>query len=148
VFLAALVQAISISVSLAKHKRQFLERKNGVTFLDERIEQAELTKLAIKKSGEWVYRSELEKFVHYDPKHLGRLHRYARTHNRPRLGAAVSEIIRRANLTISPPGEQLVDVASERKPTPSDLRAAIRLVIDEKDFDLGQRWLGKSEQVG
>ena len=137
VFLAALVQAISISVSLAKHKKQFLERKNGIDFLDERIEQAEIMKLAVKRSGELEFRSELEKFVHYNPKHLGRLHRYARTHNRPRLGAAVTEIIRRANLTISPPGEQLVDVASERKPSSSDLRAAIRLVIDEKDYDLG-----------
>lgn len=137
VFLAALVQAISISVSLAKHKRQFLEQKNGVAYLDERIEQAELSKLALKRSGEWVFRPELEKFLHYNPKQLGRLNRYARTHRRPRLEAAVGEIIRKANLTINPPGEQLVDVAQERKPSTSDLRAALKLVIDEKDFDLG-----------
>jgi len=137
VFLTALLQAVSISVSLAKHKREFLDQKNGVDFLDERIEQAEISKLAVMQGDAWTFRPELEKFLHYSPKHLGRLNRFARTHHRPRLEAAVKEIIRRANLKISEPGEQLVDVAREKKPLASDLRAAIKLVIAEKDFDLG-----------
>ncbi|MDX2251985.1 MAG: hypothetical protein NW202_06850 [Nitrospira sp.] len=137
VFLTALLQAVSISVSLAKHKREFLDRKSGVDFLDERIEQAEISKLAVLQGDTWTFRPELDKFVHYSPKHLGRLNRFVRTHHRPRLEAAVKEIIRRANLQFSPAGEQLVDVAREKKPLAADLRAAIKLLVDEKEFDLG-----------
>lgn len=136
VFLSALLQAISISVSLAKHKRKFFEPGSGVCILDERIEQAEFSRLAFRSVDSWQFRPELDLFLHYDVRQLARLRRLARTHHRYRIEVVIDEIVRRADLTMRPPGEQLAEVANEKQPRSGELQAAIQLVIDEDDFDL------------
>src|SRR5690606_8708654 len=61
VFIGALVQAISISVSLSRQKRQFLLNQ-GVHVLDPRIEKFEIAKLAKLRHGQWEYSEEISQF--------------------------------------------------------------------------------------
>ncbi|MEQ1608672.1 MAG: hypothetical protein ABL956_06860 [Hyphomonadaceae bacterium] len=131
-FLGTILQAISISVGLSRHKRDFLD--GIVDALDERIERSEFIKLARLRKGVWSYRAEIAKFKGYNQKRLVRLKLTTKHH--PRLTAAVARVCELANLKIEPPAEQLMGIANDRNPKRAALESAFQLVIDEKDFNL------------
>jgi hypothetical protein len=133
VFIGALVQAISISVSLSRHKRQFLLNQ-GVHVLDPRIEKFEIAKLARLRHGQWEYSEEISQFIHYDSHRLSRLRLGAAKGSR--LHAALVRLFELKGLQFAPPGEQLVDVAKDAKPDRPALEAALALVAAEGHFDL------------
>lgn len=133
IFLAAIVQAASISVAIAKNKRQFLLKEVGVDRLDSRIERAELRKLAEKKHNTYVATPFLEKFLHYNHLQLTRLK--LRYKNDKKLQFVIDEIMRRGHHKYSPPSEQLLELCSMPKPDPKAILTAISLVIDYQDFD-------------
>ena len=131
-FLSALLQAVSISVGLARHKREFL--RGAVTSLDERIEQSEFLRLVYRNKGSWAFRSEIENFKHYDQRKLRRLKLIAR--KKPRLAAVVGRVCQLANLQFDPPAEQLMGEANARRPKRADLEAALSQVESDHDYDL------------
>ena len=133
VFIGALIQAISISVALSRHKRQFLMNQD-VHVLDDRIEKAEIARLARRKNGKWEYRTEIEQFTHYDSQRLSRLRLSARKDTR--LHGALLRLFELKNLRFDPPGEQLVDIAKDAKPDRKALEAALKLVEEEAHYDL------------
>lgn len=133
VFIGALVQAISISVSLSRHKRQFLLNQ-GVHILDPRIEKIEIAKLARRRKGQWEFSPEIAQFTHYDSHRLSRLRLSASKGTR--LHAALVRLFELKGLQFAPPGEQLLDVAKDSKPDRSALEAALALVAAEGHFDL------------
>lgn len=133
VFIGALVQAISISVSLSRHKRQFLLNQ-GVHVLDPRIEKIEIAKLARRRKGQWEFSQDIGQFTHYDSHRLSRLRLGAPKGSR--LHTALVKLFELKGLQFAPPGEQLVDVAKDSKPDRSALEAALALVAAEGHYDL------------
>ncbi len=134
VFLATLLQAVSVSVALSRHKNRFLSGDPEITVLDDRIERGEIARLAKRRNGNWEYRSEIEKYARYDSTRLSRLR--LRCKEGTRLQAALIEIFRIAKLEFEPPGEQLVDIARDLRPDQRALGSALDLVRQEGHYDL------------
>lgn len=136
VFLSALVQAISISVSLGKHKRRFLGREVGVTKLDSRIEVTELSKLARRdRSGNWHYRPEISQYLHYDPERLSFLRIKCRKNER--LRATIGRIFEINDYSYQPPGEKLVEEAMQAHPDENKIMEHLDFIEELGDYDLG-----------
>ncbi len=139
VFIGAIIQAASISVSLAKNRSDFLSKRSGVDVLDQRIEQRQLERLAFKINGSWNYHEEIEHYLHYNPLRLGRLLARAkklRLGKESRLYAAVKEITRRSGLEIVPPAELLPQVTASKKIDPDELRGVLDEIEELRQFDL------------
>lgn len=142
VFLASILQAISISVSLAKHKKRFLTPGSGVNKLDPRIEKAELAKLVKEQNtnGIWDFRKEISQYEHYDTKRLSYLRlktRNSTSKREQRVYAVVKEIFSRTNLAFSSPNELLRQEAEKSKPRISVLMDLLDNVerLDVVDLD-------------
>jgi hypothetical protein len=133
-FISALFQSISISVSLAKNRSDFLNRRASVDKLDQRIETRELTSLAYKSGEVWKFRSDIDRYSHYNLRRLSRLRLSAPKGSRLRL--VVDRILEISNRKVIPPSEQLVNVTAAKKVDPKLINAAIDEVRDAKDFDL------------
>lgn len=135
VFLAALVQSVSISVAIEKNKRDFLANRNGVTRLDERIERSHLRRLVFK-NAEQAYKpiNSLEAYIHYDSLALSRLKLRYRGDDE-RLIAAILQIGELSNREITTPSEVLVELAHMPQPKGSKLLDALKIIEEEKDFD-------------
>jgi hypothetical protein len=134
VFIGAVLQALAISVSLSKNRRDFLERRTGVASLDPRIEFRELVRLAFKKNGEWHFRDEIDQYSHYSPNRLVRLK--VKSKKGSRLEAVVVEIIRRSGLSITPPAELLPQVTASKRIEPAEVRAVLDEIDELKQYDL------------
>ncbi|WP_139068865.1 MULTISPECIES: hypothetical protein [unclassified Hyphomonas] len=134
VFLSALVQAIAISVSLSRNRRDFLAERPGIDRLDERIEQAELTKLAYLQNGEFKFRPEIQNFLHYNTKRLSILR--SRAKEGSRLLAVIVEIFRISQKRYYPPIEQLLEVTARKKVNQGELNSVLTELEEYGDFDL------------
>lgn len=134
VFLSALVQAITISVSLSRNRRDFLAQRPGVDRLDARIEQSELSKLAYLQKGELKFRPEIQNFVHYNTKRLSILRSKAKEGSR--LFAVIVEIFRISQKRYYPPIEQLIEVTAKKKINQGELNSVLTELEEYGDFDL------------
>tara|TARA_R110002020_G_scaffold464936_1_gene686039 strand:+ start:266 stop:2167 length:1902 start_codon:yes stop_codon:yes gene_type:complete len=134
VFIGAILQALAISVSLSKNRRDFLERRAGVDALDPRIEARELARLSFRKNGEWRFREEIQQYTHYSPSRLIRLKVKAKKGSR--LQVAVAEIIRRSGLDITPPAELLPQVTASKRIDPAEVRAVLDEIDELRQYDL------------
>lgn len=144
VFLAALVQSVSISVAIEKNKRDFLANRNKVSQLDERIERSHLRRLVIKNSEEtYVPITSLEAYKHYDRLALSRLKLRYRDDDE-RLMAAILEIGKLSKKEITTPSEVLVELAHMPKPNGSKILNALNIIEEEKDFDLDDMFSARS----
>lgn len=141
VFLATLLQAISVSVALSRHKNRFLSGDPEVTALDDRIEKSEIARLAKRRKGVWEYRPDINKYARYDSKRLSRLR--LRCKEGSRLQAALVKIFEIAKLEYAPPGEQLVDIARELRPDPRALASVLDLIRQEQHYDLAHLSLAR-----
>lgn len=135
VFLSSLLQAISISVSLSKHKKRFFDGDDKLTVLDPRIEKIELEKLAFKnKSGDWEVRTgEIKKFARYDTTRLSVLR--IKSKKGSKLNFVVGEILG-PGIKNAPLGERLFEIASRRNPNVNKLQSTLRSMRELGDFPL------------
>ena len=154
VFIASLLQAITISVSLSKQKRKFLNQIDGANKLDARIEKVELAKLAFKeKSGEWSFRPEIANFSHYDATRLSYLR--IKSKDGSKLRAAIDQIFAISSRSFEPPGEKLAELAFMRRPDKSTLLALLDTLDVMQAYDLeyllaareGLNWKGNLTEV-
>ncbi|MDP3736391.1 MAG: hypothetical protein Q8R02_03320 [Hyphomonadaceae bacterium] len=132
VFLAALLQAISISVRLSGHKRMFFEK--DIALLDPIVERAEFEKLAVLKKSEWVFLEDIEQFTHYDAIALSRL----RVDN-PKgssIYAVATEIMRRKGIVTDSPGERFLKSVSMKEPRVADVTLALHAAFAANDVPL------------
>ena len=136
VFLSTLFQAVSISVSLSRNRRDFVSGKADVDRLDDRIEVRELEKLAHWDRTRWEFSPDIEYFKRYNTDRLSRLRLNARPESK--LYAVIQKIFEMTGADYTPPSEQLVDVARETKVDRVALRRALDLVLAYKDFDVHQ----------
>lgn len=144
VFLAALVQWVSISVAIEKNKRDFLSKRNGVVCLDERIERNHLSRLVkIDSKGNFVPTNSIALYTHYDTLALARL-RLRHKHD-SRLLAAIREISKAAGKTVEVPSEQLLEESYRPFPRPDRLLEILKVVEQERDFDIENMLLARSE---
>jgi len=134
VFIGAILQALAISISLSKNRRDFLERRAGVDSLDPRIEARELSRLAFRKNGHWRFKEEISQYTHYHPGRLVRLK--VKSKRGSRLQVAVTEIIRRTGLDITPPAELLPQVTAAKRVDPAEVRAVLDEMDELKQYDL------------
>ena len=142
VFLAALIQWVSISVSIEKNKRDFLAKRNGVTRLDERIERNHLSRLVkLGLNGEYEPTNSVTQYKHYDRKALSRLR--LRYKYDTRLLAAIREIAR--EMPIQVPSEELLEEAHRSPPRGGKLMDILKLVEQERDFNLENLLTARSE---
>lgn len=133
-FISAIFQSIAISVSLAKNRSDFLNKRPGVDQLDPRIEVRELSGLAYKSKGQWVFRREIVDFTHYNLRRLSFLR--LRAPEGGRLRSAIDKILALSNREVVPPAEQLVDITARKKISPKELGFALSEVEDSQNFDL------------
>lgn len=144
VFLAALVQWVSISVAIEKNKRDFLSGRNGVTSLDDRIERNHLSRLVVLDSnGNYVPTPQVHQYTHYDSLALARLK--LRHKHDVRLLAAIREIAKAAGKQIEVPSEQLLEECFRLAPRPERLIAIMDVIEQERDFDLEHLLPARSE---
>lgn len=135
VFLAALVQWISISVAIEKNKRDFLGRRNDINRLDERIERRHLSRLVRPDgNGGYVALSAIEHYAHYDSLALARLRMHFKTDNR--LLAAIEAIGNASGKHVNSPSEQFLEAAFMPQPDPTRLDDILAAIEDEGDFDV------------
>lgn len=139
VFLAAIIQAISISVSLAKHKKKFLAQE--FSKLDPRIEKTEFAKLAVKqlKDGSWEFRDDLNGFLHYDSNRLSFLRlktKDSKSKRDQKVLASVVEIFRLSNTKFEPLGEKLLEAAFARVPNEDQLLDILNQLSELKIVEL------------
>ncbi|MEQ9449370.1 MAG: hypothetical protein RLN70_10780 [Rhodospirillaceae bacterium] len=125
VFLAALLQAISISLKLSRHKRMFFDRE--IDLLDPMIERLEFEKLAIKRDGEWTARAEIASFQHYDPVALARVR--ARYPSDSPMHAVATAIKNSQNQFVSTPSERFLEACSMSKPIRKEVLEAWREAV-------------------
>ena len=120
VFLSALLQAISISLKLSRHKRMFFNRE--IDLLDPMVERIEFEKLAFQVDGGWAVREDVENFAHYDPVGLARIR--AR-HDRASAMYAVATAIKSLQYDgVSPASERFLEKACSRTPVAEEVRLA------------------------
>lgn len=112
VFLSALLQAISISLKLSRHKRMFFSRE--INLLDPMIEKIEFSKLAFREDGKWIACDGLEKFAHYDPVGLARIR--ARNPRNSPLHVVATAIKALQHEGISPASERFLEKACAQPP--------------------------------
>lgn len=144
VFLAALIQLVSISVAIERNKRDFLAKRNGVTSLDERVERNHLSRLVkIGPDGKFSPTNLIDQYKHYDPLALSRLRLHYR--NDARLLAAIREIAKAAGKLVSVPSEELLEEAYRSAPRADRLMAILQVVETEKDFDFEHLLEARSE---
>lgn len=130
-FLASLLQAISVSMRLMSHKRMFFDRELNV--LDPMIEKKEFGRLAYKKGDQWVFLEDIEKFKHYDTKALSRL----RVANKGTVTYRVAtEIMRLNGVDVSTQGERFLEAASSKSPNVSRVLGAMQSAVDANDLPL------------
>ncbi|MEQ8556702.1 MAG: hypothetical protein RIB03_00160 [Henriciella sp.] len=122
VFLSALLQAISISLKLSRHKRMFFTRE--IDLLDPMIEKIEFEKLAHKVDGTWRVREEVTKFAHYDPVGLARIR--ARNDKKSAMHAVATAIKKLQHEGVSPASERFLEKACSRMPDVAEVEAAWR----------------------
>lgn len=135
IFLATIVQAVSISITYARQKSRFLAGDPNVTVLDERIEKSEISKLASMIDGEWKFdETKIEKFTHYDTTQLSLLRL-----NSPKLSSlriTIDEIFRRTGHKWEPPQDLLIDLSTWSAPDPEKLHAALDQIEKQSKIDL------------
>lgn len=144
VFLAALIQWVSISVAIERNKRDFLTQRNGTNSLDERIERNHISRLVkAGKDGAFIPTILVEQYKHYDTLALSRLK--LRYKNDARLIAAIQEISRASGKPVSVPSEELIEEAYRPSPRAERLMAILGVIEREKDYDFENLLLARSE---
>lgn len=133
VFIGALIQAITISIRLSRHKRRFLQNTD-THVLDERIEKSELSRLSRRHKGSWVYKTEIKQYVHYDSHRLSRL-RMA-TKKGTRLHATLLKLFELKGLAYAPPGERLAELARDAKIDRGAMEPTLKLLEAQEHLDL------------
>lgn len=135
VFLAALVQWISISVAIEKNKRDFLSKRNGVQSLDDRIARNHLKRLVQKdETGKFIPKESISLYKDYDRLALARLK--IRYKGDDRLAAAIREIGDLSGKEITSPSEELLEETFRSPPKSKRLNEILSAIEQEGDFDL------------
>ncbi len=132
VFLAALLQAISVAMRWAKHKAMFFAQE--IDRLDPLLERDEFAQLAVKNGDEWLFSDRLPRFAHYHSTSLSRL-RLTHAKETPTWQAA-TQIIRLQGRPTSSPSEQFAELALLLRPDLVAVTAAYEVakVTDELDY--------------
>ena len=132
VFLSALLQAISISLKLSRHKRMFFNKE--INLLDPMIEAIEFSKLAYRDNGVWRVGPDVERFKHYDPVALARI----RVRNNPAsaLYAVAAGIRELQDDSVSPASERFLEKVCARPPMRKDVEAAWRFAQRNDDMPI------------
>ena len=129
VFLSALLQAISISLKLSRHKRMFFNRE--INLLDPMIERIEFEKLARREAGRWVAGGEVEKFAHYDPVALARIR--ARHDSDSPMHVVATAIKDMQHEGVSPASELFLEQACAKEPDVEQVKAAWRAAMQRDE---------------
>src|SRR5262249_54703764 len=127
------VQAATISINLARHRRRFLLGRD-VHVLDPRIERSEIERLVRWRSGRWEDREAIARFRHYDDKRLSQLRMHAR--HGSRFHIALVRLFQLKKIEYEPPAQQLSELAMQPRPDAAAVDAAIDAVVQERNFDL------------
>lgn len=137
IFLATVVQAVTISITYARQRTRFLAGDPEVKVLDERIEKSELSKLAKWNGHKWEFNDEkIEKFKHYDTTQLSVLRLNAPEGTR--LRASIDEIFQRQNYDWEPPQDLLIDLSTWNRPDRQKLHTTLDQIERQKEIDLAK----------
>lgn len=137
IFLATVVQAVTISITYARQRTRFLSGDRDVKVLDERIEKSELSKLAKWNGHKWEFNEEkIEKFKHYDTTQLSVLRLNAPDESR--LRASIEEIFKRQNYDWEPPQDLLIELSTWTRPDVKKLHSTLDQIEIQKDIDLAK----------
>lgn len=143
VFLSAIIQAISISVSLSRNRSRFLLGDPSVDRLDDRIERHELLRLIHGQDDEYSYHDDIQKFLRYNSKRLSLLR--SKYREDPKMVTLISEIFVRSGKQIDPPIDQLVEVSAKKNVDKRELTAVITEVKAHEDFDLDKLMIARRQ---
>ncbi len=111
VFLAALLQAISVARRWAQHKKMFFNRE--INLLDPMIERAEFRKLAVRVDNQWEMSERIADFEHYN---ATRLRVIRLTCPEPSaMYQVATAIMRLRNIPTSSPSEQLSEFVHQKR---------------------------------
>lgn len=132
VFLAALLQAISISIRWSKHKQMFFNRE--IDRLDAMVERREFQQLAKRAQDNWVYDERLARFEHYNAVSLSRIR--LSPISTPEMNAVASEIMKRRNIPAGTPGEQFLELALQARPDVAAVHNAFDKALEASDLDI------------
>lgn len=132
VFLSALLQAVSISMKLSRHKKMFFDRE--INLLDPMVEKVEFEQLAYRSDGDWKVRPEAERFAHYDPVRLSSL----RARNSPDTAMyCVATAIKNLQHEYgSTPAERFLEAVCMKEPVDDEVASAWKRALQHDEVPL------------
>lgn len=132
VFLAALLQAISVARRWSQHKTMFFNRE--IDRLDPMLERSEFSKVVRRVDGRWVFKEEIEKLDHYNKVRLASIRL---THvEDTAMWQVATEIMKRQGIPTSSPSEQLSELVAQKRLDQFAVLAALKAAVDDDDFDI------------
>lgn len=132
VFLAALIQAISVARRWSQHKTMFFNKE--IDRLDPMLERSEFGKVGRRMNEAWVFKPEIEKLEHYSKIRLASI-RLTHDENSA-MWQVATEIMRRRDIPTSSPSEQLAELVSQRRLDQLPILAAIQQSRESDDLDI------------
>lgn len=132
VFLAALIQAISVARRWSQHKTMFFNKE--IDRLDPMLERSEFAKVGRCVNGTWVFKPEIEKLEHYSKIRLSSIRL---THDEDTaMWQVATEIMHRRDIPTSSPSEQLAELVSQKRLEQLPILAAIQQARESDDLDI------------
>lgn len=132
VFLAALLQAISVARRWSQHKAMFFNKE--IDRLDPMLERSEFSKVVRRVSGVWVFKDGIEKLEHYNKIRLASIRL---THGQDTaMWQVATEIMERKGIPTSTPSEQLSELVAQKRLDQFAVLAALKEAKDSDDFDI------------
>ena len=132
VFLAALLQAISVARRWSQHKNMFFNKE--IDRLDPMLERSEFSKVARRVNGSWLFKEEIENLEHYNKVRLASIRL---THAEDTaMWRVATEIMQLQGIPTSSPSEQLSELVAQKRLDQLAVLAALKEAIRSDDLDI------------
>ncbi len=132
VFLAALLQAISVARRWSQHKTMFFNKE--IDRLDPMLERSEFSKIARRVNENWMFKDEIERLEHYNKIRLASIRL---THGEDTtMWQVATEIMKRKGIPTSSPSEQLSELVAQKRIDQFAVLAALKQATESNDLDI------------
>lgn len=132
VFLAALLQAISVARRWSQHKSMFFNKE--IDRLDPMLERSEFSKVTRRVTGSWLFKDEIANLEHYNKVRLASI-RLTHTEDTA-MWRVATEIMQRQGIPTSSPSEQLSELVAQKRLDQLAVLAALKEAIQSGDLDI------------
>lgn len=132
VFLAALIQAISVARRWAQHKAMFFTQE--IDRLDPMLERNEFSKVVRQVDGEWLFNDDIRRLEHYNKTRLASIR--LTNDEESSMWQVATAIMQRRDIPTSSASEQLSELVSQKRFEQLPILAALQQAKADDDLDI------------